>query len=192
MKDKREIIIEAASELLINENYQTMKTANLANLAGVAEGTLYRYFKNKKEIFISVVEYLVEKVLKHFFADVNTGNELINNIEIIRGNIRFIVNENKFKSIVYGKVFSEIDDEEIKKIMKNMMDQGIFKIKEMFDGAKNRGEINLTNDELEIISLTFWGIADFYIRRSIAGCIIKENEIENAINFLYKAIKNNN
>lgn len=192
MKDKREIIIEAASELLINENYQTMKTANLANLAGVAEGTLYRYFKNKKEIFISVVEYLTEKVLKHFFMDVDKNEVLINNIEIIRRNIRFIVNENKFKSIVYGKVFSEIDDEKIKEIMKNMMDHGISNIKDMFAGAKARGEINLTEDELEIISLTFWGIADFYIRRSIAGSVIKENEIENAINFLYKAIKNNN
>ena len=189
MKDKRELIIDAASEILINENYQTMKTANLANIAGVAEGTLYRYFKNKKEIFISVLEHLGKEMLVHFFLDVNDDNELIKNIEIIRKNIKKILSENKFKSIIYGKAFSEIDNEEVKVIMRNIMDNGISRIKQMFLAARDKGDVVLTEEELYIISLSFWGVAEFYIKRSIAGFEVKDNEVESVINFLYKAIK---
>lgn len=189
MKDKRDLIIDAAAEILIHENYQTMKTANLANIAGVAEGTLYRYFKNKKEIFISVLEHLGNEMLVNFFIDVNDENELIKNIETIRKNIKRILSENKFKSIIYGKAFSEIDNEEVKVIMRDIMENGIARIKDMFISATKKGEVVLTEEELHIISLSFWGIAEFYIKRSIAGIEVKDNEIESVINFLYKAIK---
>ena len=88
MKDKRELIIEAAAEVLVKENYQTMKTAKLADMAGVAEGTLYRYFKNKQEIFISVIDHSGREMLNNFFINVSKENTLIENIECIRINIK--------------------------------------------------------------------------------------------------------
>lgn len=189
MKDKRELIIEAAAEILINENYQTMKTATLANSAGVAEGTLYRYFKNKKEIFVSVLDYLGNAMIESFFVNINREFPLKGNIEIIRNNIKNISRENKFKVIIYGKAFSEIDNDDVKIIMRDIMERGLDEIKKVFSWAIEKDEINLSEEELNIIAISFWGIAEFYIKRSIAGFEIKDNEIENVINFLYKAIK---
>lgn len=189
MKDKRELIIEAAAEMLIKENYQTMKTANLANSAGVAEGTLYRYFKNKKEIFISVVDHLGNEMIKSFFVNIKKESPIKENIETIRTNIKNISRENRFKVIIYGKAFSEIDNDEVKIIMRRIMENGLEEIKKVFIWAKDKEEIEITDEELNIIAITFWGIAEFYIKRSIADFEIKDNEIEGVINFLYKAIK---
>ena len=192
MKDKRELIIEAAAEVLVKENYQTMKTAKLADMAGIAEGTLYRYFKNKQEIFISVIDQLGKEMLNNFFINVSKKNTLIENIECIRINIKNILSDNKFKTIIYGKAFSEIDNEEVKLIMRDIMENGMEKIKTIFIWAKEKEEIIISEEEINVMSISFWGIGEFYIKRSIAGVNIAEGEIENVINFLYRALKNNN
>src|SRR6476661_3984301 len=48
--NKREAIIEAATELFTTEGYETTTIAEVAKRAGVAVGTVYLYFKNKQEI----------------------------------------------------------------------------------------------------------------------------------------------
>jgi TetR/AcrR family fatty acid metabolism transcriptional regulator len=54
--DKREAIIEAATNLFLSEGYETMTIAQVAKSAGVAVGTVYLYFKNKLEILYAVKE----------------------------------------------------------------------------------------------------------------------------------------
>lgn len=188
MGDKRNAIIKAAIELLVKENYQTMKTASLASLAGVAEGTLYRYFKNKKEIYTTVLTYLGDEMIENFFVGISKENSLKKNIEIQGINFAKVEKENRQKVIVYAKAFSEIDDEEIKEILKTVMDNGINKVKEMFYWAIETKEIEFDEKELNILAAVFWGVAEFYIKRSMAGFVIKENEIINGTNFLYKLI----
>lgn len=53
-KDKREAIIEAATDLFTNVGYETTTIAEVAKRAGVAVGTVYLYFKNKQEILYGV------------------------------------------------------------------------------------------------------------------------------------------
>lgn len=189
MKDKKDIIIEAAAELLIKENYQTMKTADLANIAGVAEGTLYRYFKNKREIFTTVIGYLGNNLIENFFIGIDEKNSLMDNIRIVRLNLKKISKENRHKTIIYGKAFSEIDNEEVKDILRETIDRGIKIIKEMFLWAKEKGELDNSLEELEIVAISFWGIAEFYMKRSIVGFEVKDSEIESIIGILFKVLK---
>lgn len=50
----RRAILEAAERLFARAGYHQTKMADLAAEAGVAVGTLYRYFKNKEEVFASL------------------------------------------------------------------------------------------------------------------------------------------
>lgn len=52
--NKRDAIIEAATELFTTEGYETTTIAEVAKRAGVAVGTVYLYFKNKQEILYAV------------------------------------------------------------------------------------------------------------------------------------------
>lgn len=50
----RQRLLRAALELYTAEGYPATTTARIANRAGVAEGTIYRHFRSKEELFNEV------------------------------------------------------------------------------------------------------------------------------------------
>ena len=52
--DTRTKILQAALKLFARQGYDGTTTKDLAKLAGVAEGTVFRHFENKKAILIEV------------------------------------------------------------------------------------------------------------------------------------------
>jgi TetR/AcrR family fatty acid metabolism transcriptional regulator len=54
--DKREAILRAATSVFAKNGYFNSKVADVARVAGVADGTVYLYFKSKKDILHSIFE----------------------------------------------------------------------------------------------------------------------------------------
>ena len=54
--DKREAILRAATHVFARNGYFNSKVADIARVAGVADGTVYLYFKSKEEILHSIFE----------------------------------------------------------------------------------------------------------------------------------------
>lgn len=61
--DKREAILRAAIVVFAHNGYFNSKVADIAREAGVADGTVYLYFKSKEEILHSVFDRSVEEAL---------------------------------------------------------------------------------------------------------------------------------
>ena len=57
-----EAILEAAERLFLGAGYHNAKMADLAEAAGVAVGTLYKYFASKEEVFASLATRSRERV----------------------------------------------------------------------------------------------------------------------------------
>ncbi|AQQ52847.1 TetR/AcrR family transcriptional regulator [Planococcus lenghuensis] len=55
-KPKYRIIIDAAVTVIAENGYHQAQVSKIAKQAGVADGTIYLYFKNKEDILISVFE----------------------------------------------------------------------------------------------------------------------------------------
>lgn len=53
-KPKYNQIIEAAVEVIAENGYHASRVSNIADRAGVADGTIYLYFENKEDILVSV------------------------------------------------------------------------------------------------------------------------------------------
>ena len=53
-RDKRRAIIEAARTLFAKQGYEETTIAEIARAAGVAVGTVYLYFQNKRQILVEV------------------------------------------------------------------------------------------------------------------------------------------
>jgi len=51
---RRESIIQAAIEIFIKKGFQAATISEIAQRAGVAEGSIYQYFKNKEDLFFSI------------------------------------------------------------------------------------------------------------------------------------------
>ena len=54
--DKREAILRAATQVFARNGYFNSKVADIAASAGVADGTVYLYFKSKEEILHSIFD----------------------------------------------------------------------------------------------------------------------------------------
>lgn len=55
-KPKYNMIIEAAVKVIAENGYHASQVSKIAKQAGVADGTIYLYFKNKEDILVSVFE----------------------------------------------------------------------------------------------------------------------------------------
>jgi AcrR family transcriptional regulator len=54
----RERILEVAEELFGSRSYAETKVADVAAAAGIATGSVYRYFPNKRELLVEVLRHL--------------------------------------------------------------------------------------------------------------------------------------
>jgi TetR/AcrR family fatty acid metabolism transcriptional regulator len=61
--DKREAILRAATRVFARNGYFNSKVADIARAAGVADGTVYLYFKSKEEILRSIFDRSVEEAI---------------------------------------------------------------------------------------------------------------------------------
>jgi len=53
---KKKAVVATAKEMFLAEGYVTVNTNEIAKKAGVSVGTLYSYFKDKREIFLHIME----------------------------------------------------------------------------------------------------------------------------------------
>ena len=63
--DKREAILRAATKVFAGKGYFNSKVADIAAEAGIADGTVYLYFKSKDEILHSIFD----RAMAHFIAE---------------------------------------------------------------------------------------------------------------------------
>jgi TetR/AcrR family fatty acid metabolism transcriptional regulator len=63
LTDKREAILRAAIRVFANNGYFNSKVADIAREAGVADGTVYLYFKSKEEILHSIFDKSMEEAI---------------------------------------------------------------------------------------------------------------------------------
>lgn len=69
MNSKKKIdILNAAMEVFAKNGYQEATISNIADLAGVADATIYDYFKNKEDLLFSIPEEKMKEIisLAHF------------------------------------------------------------------------------------------------------------------------------
>ncbi len=61
--DKRERILKAAIKVFAKNGFYATRVSEIAKAAGVADGTIYLYFKNKDDVLITIFEEGIEQLL---------------------------------------------------------------------------------------------------------------------------------
>ncbi len=62
--DKYESILLAAIRVFARNGFFNSKVNDVAKDAGVADGTVYLYFKNKEDLLISIFNYIIDEVIE--------------------------------------------------------------------------------------------------------------------------------
>lgn len=67
--DKRESILDGALKAFAKKGFYNTKVSEIASEAGVADGTIYLYFKNKDDLLISLFEDRMEWIINRLNAE---------------------------------------------------------------------------------------------------------------------------
>ncbi|AVK46954.1 transcriptional regulator [Clostridium sp. MF28] len=74
-EERKNDILTAAMELFKEKGYGKTAVSDIVKAAGIAQGTFYIYYKNKEDVFISVIENTREKIIQQLI-DVQKRNDL--------------------------------------------------------------------------------------------------------------------
>jgi TetR/AcrR family fatty acid metabolism transcriptional regulator len=70
--DKRQRILDAAVRVFAKKGFYATRVSEVAKAAGVADGTIYLYFKSKDELLVSLFEDRVERLLAFLKTELPT------------------------------------------------------------------------------------------------------------------------
>ncbi|OZI13220.1 TetR family transcriptional regulator [Bacillaceae bacterium SAS-127] len=66
LTEKQKKILEAAIESFAEKGYAATSTSEIAKKAGVAEGTIFRHYKTKQDLLLSIVSPMMAKFIAPF------------------------------------------------------------------------------------------------------------------------------
>src|SRR4051812_41244793 len=74
---KRQRILDAAVRIFAEQGFFNAKVSQIADAAGVADGTIYLYFKSKDDLLISLFEDRMEAVLATLKAALESAHNAV-------------------------------------------------------------------------------------------------------------------
>jgi len=122
---KYQLILEAAIKVFARRGFYGTTISQIAREAGVADGTIYLYFKNKDDILVQFFTYKTRQVFSGFREELDRA---VNAIEKLRNLIRRHLEEfqrDRDMALVYHAVTRQQDRlvrKEIKEISKMYLD----------------------------------------------------------------------
>ena len=87
--DKYHLILDAAISVIAQEGFFNATVSKIARAAGVADGTIYLYFKNKNDILLHFFDFKTRLVFDEFRKEVDKGQDARSKLyNLIRAHLR--------------------------------------------------------------------------------------------------------
>ncbi|UCD57060.1 MAG: TetR/AcrR family transcriptional regulator [Candidatus Hydrogenedentota bacterium] len=97
-------IVNAALAIAARKGFEQATTAEIARRAGVAEGSIYNYFRTKDDLLIHMVEQYATSFLQQLGDEIRAESDAIGKLDrLISFHLRFFTQEGNIFQVVYGK-----------------------------------------------------------------------------------------
>lgn len=169
-EDKQEKIIRSAVSEFLKFGFDKGNISRIAKNAGVAVGSMYQYFENKKELFLYSVQWTSDYFFKKFPKyNMSDYTDIFEYIELSSREVLQQIRDDKelaifLQDIILGK-YSSLTDESIS-TMQNASDEYVIR---MIQEGKKSGSVRKDIDDRLL--------ADYLIGVTLK---IKENILEKA------------
>jgi TetR/AcrR family fatty acid metabolism transcriptional regulator len=138
--DKYHLILEAAVKVFARQGFYQSTVAQIAREAGVADVTIYLYFKNKDDILVNFFDYKTKQVFERFRAEVNQAESGLDKLHnLIRRHLAEFQRDRDM-AILYQVGTHQIDrlaEDQIKEMSKMYQDL----ISEIVEAGQQEGRI---------------------------------------------------
>ncbi|HZK18100.1 MAG TPA: TetR/AcrR family transcriptional regulator [Clostridia bacterium] len=89
--NKYDNIIEAAVKIIAKNGYHNSQVSKIAKEAGVADGTIYLYFRNKEDILVSVFNNKMTKFIDHIREKIELKEEPLDKLkDLIKSHFSYL------------------------------------------------------------------------------------------------------
>ena len=102
--EKRNKILQAGFKLFKQKGYYNTTTAEIAKEAGVSTGIVYRYFTDKKDIFIETMEQFYRQVYDIFIDNIKNINSYSELPEYLNSTIDYAISTHDMTKDVYEEI----------------------------------------------------------------------------------------
>lgn len=182
MDNTKEFIIDEAFKLFLIRSYEAVSISEISQAIGFTKGALYHHFKNKEELFKSVIDKYVH--MPELIADVDTISleefiqlSVTQTEKIIRNLFGFSL---VYTPINYISMFADAFRHYTgyAELKGDFINNEIEKTKKVIENAIKSGEIR-DDINTSLIATNF-----FSINMGLAGNLVRNNSIDDAINLL--------
>ncbi len=125
LDEKQEKVMRAAISEFIEHGFEQAKIGTIAKNAGVAKGSMYQYFENKKELFLFSVEWSIKLLMQKFGQNMVEETKRVNLFDYFFINVKEIWEQMKderemviFVQDVFLGKYSNLTDESMSYMMK--------------------------------------------------------------------------
>ena len=80
--DKKNLILESAMKVFSEKGFHEASVDDVANLAGVGKGTVYRNFPSKQDLFLALIEWGFNSLISEIVTKTKDIEDFLKKIEI--------------------------------------------------------------------------------------------------------------
>ena len=143
--EKRLFILNTAAEIFARDGYHEAAIADICKNSGISNGALYKYFNNKEDLFLSIIDYGIGLV-RGLFHQFETTTPVLNTLNKIFTVIKNMATQQGFIISIYLDLgtcalnrFAEQKSDILERIGKDFLS-------ELLSNAASRGEIDRSPD----------------------------------------------
>ena len=181
---KKEKILNAAIKIISKKGFFNASISEIAKLAGVADGSVYTYFKGKNELLIEAFRFVLEKILKKVEVELNKSSDAVEKIKIIvRMHIEYMEKHPDIANFL--QIQLRQSNRDIRLHIRNEMRKYYRILKEILDEGIKQNKIRADVNKRVIGSLIF-GTVDEIITSWVLS--EKDEKLSDKLGDIYKVV----
>lgn len=160
--EKQERIINAAMKEFVESGYNRASTNQIVDIAGISKGSLFNYFNNKRDLYLSLLEH-AKTVIYQIYQQIDfKETDFFKRIEQV-GWIKLNLQKKYPKVFDFLKSAAQEDAEDVKEDidckLKDILEDGLARLYKNIDYTKFREDIDIEK-VINIINWTMVGFAE--------------------------------
>ena len=160
--EKQEAIMRAAIHEFVENGFARAKVSDIAQSAGIAKGSIFQYFEDKKELFVYCAEWGLEVFMKKLDAKMQIGDMDV--FEYLQNNSATSEVMREEREVALFMQVAMNEPGLLDASMKSMYDIGKVYTKRLIQNSKDRGTVRKDIED-ELLMEYFFGVTDRFSRR---------------------------
>lgn len=140
-EEKQSKIFEAAIAEFAEHGYESANINNIAQNAGVSIGSMYKYFTNKEELYLTIIHFCVERLKSILDGVIRSEDSLVGKIEKIIKAIQVHSRSNYSLNKIYNQMTTEGHSELVWELVSGMEGVTAELYADFIERAKESGEV---------------------------------------------------